>query len=200
MFYKILNASLTHHGFQYKEGLNVDTIPFSPTGECKAGGLYFTTEEFILENINLGNLIADVEIPEDAVVYEEKEKSKANKLILKNIRPIEEFITSLPYEKLLRYVSVHREVLKYVLNQTEELCLRAVQAHGESLEYVREQTTAICLSAVKKNGFALKFVLEQTPEICLEAVRERGQALGYVKNQTMEIKNMALKNYCKSGK
>ena len=39
---KLTNETECHNGFQFKTGLNEDTIPFDPTGECKKGGIYFT--------------------------------------------------------------------------------------------------------------------------------------------------------------
>ena len=71
MYYKILNQTMNHHGFQYKEGVNVDIIPFHPSGECQAGGLYFTDWNHIHEYISYGTLLADVSIPDDALVYQE---------------------------------------------------------------------------------------------------------------------------------
>ena len=40
-FYKILREDLTHHGFSYQPGLNVETKPFEPCTRC-FGGLYFS--------------------------------------------------------------------------------------------------------------------------------------------------------------
>ena len=33
------------HGFQYVDGLNRDKLPFSETGSCVPGGLYFTERD-----------------------------------------------------------------------------------------------------------------------------------------------------------
>lgn len=83
---------MIHHDFKYTTGLNVDTVPFNPSGECKPGGLYYSRED-ILYFLSFGPYIAEVEIPEDAEVYEETTnisgikssytKWKANKIILK---------------------------------------------------------------------------------------------------------------------
>ena len=99
IYAKILHSSLCHYGFIYKIGLNIDTIPFNPKGECQSGGLYFCKYSDIYLYLDNGTLIADVEIPEDAIVYHEKnKKSKANKLIIKNIRPI-------PHELYLKAIN-----------------------------------------------------------------------------------------------
>jgi len=44
-FYKLLHKDFVHFGFEYKHGLNTDTETFTPSGECKKGGLYFTDKE-----------------------------------------------------------------------------------------------------------------------------------------------------------
>ena len=80
--YKILNHNLRHYDFQYREGLNKDTIMFNPSYECQRGGLYFCEEKFIIDYINYGIKIATVEILDDARVYVENRKFKANKIIL----------------------------------------------------------------------------------------------------------------------
>jgi hypothetical protein len=83
-FYKILNIDEKHHNFQYKYGLNIDTVPFNPHGSCIAGGIYFARED-ILAFLDYGPWIRKVMIPEDAQVYEnpgEPKKWKADRVIL----------------------------------------------------------------------------------------------------------------------
>ena len=84
-YYKILNEEECHNGLQYKTGLNVDPLPFNPSGDCKPGGIYFARED-ILAFLNHGSWIREVIIPEDAQVYEnpgEPKKWKADKVILR---------------------------------------------------------------------------------------------------------------------
>ena len=130
-FQKCLNNELTHYTFQYKIGLNVDTIPFNPSGYCKPGGLYFTTTKYINEFFDFGLNIALIELCEDAQFYIEPNgtKFKTNKFIIKEILP-----------------------------QTEELCVLAIQQNGLSLQYVQEQTEELGRLAVQQNGWALQYV------------------------------------------
>ena len=81
----IKNDTLCHHNFQYTEGLNIDTVIFNPTNECRSGGLYFCEEVFFIDYIEHGIKIATVEISDDARVYVESKKFKADKLIISNI-------------------------------------------------------------------------------------------------------------------
>src|SRR5271156_4589482 len=85
-YVKILAENLIHHNFQYKEGLNIDTIPFNPSGECEPGGLYYCEREKAYLYANFGPFIADVEIPDDARIYAEPDRYKADKIIISNIR------------------------------------------------------------------------------------------------------------------
>ena len=50
-YYKFTNKDECHHGFQYKDGLNEDHLPFNETDSCCPGGLYFSDAENILQFI-----------------------------------------------------------------------------------------------------------------------------------------------------
>jgi ankyrin repeat protein len=83
-YYKITNQDEIHHKLQYKTGLNVDVLPFNPSGDCQNGGIYFSRED-ILAFLHYGPWIRKVTIPEDAKVYENPgspKKWKADKVIL----------------------------------------------------------------------------------------------------------------------
>jgi hypothetical protein len=83
-YYKILNEKEKHYGLQYKYGLNIDPVPFDPSGDCRRGGIYFARED-ILSFLHYGPWIRKVTIPEDAFVYENPgtpKKWKADRVIL----------------------------------------------------------------------------------------------------------------------
>ena len=83
-YYKILNEDETHYGMQYKNGLNVDILPFNPSGDCTHGGIYFSRED-ILAFLGYGIWIRKVTIPKDAKVYE-------NPGYPKNGKPIKSYL------------------------------------------------------------------------------------------------------------
>ena len=60
---KIFNDEDNHKGFQYKTGLNIDTIKFNPTEECKPGGLYFSDTENIIEFFCYGRYMREILVP-----------------------------------------------------------------------------------------------------------------------------------------
>jgi len=68
-FYKITNEEEIHNRMHYKTGLNVDVIPFNPSGDYEKGGIYFSRED-ILASLNYGTWIRKVTLPEDAQIYE----------------------------------------------------------------------------------------------------------------------------------
>lgn len=97
-YYKLIAADKTHYGFTYQDGLNVDTVPFNPTGQCQKGGLYFTTASHIFDHIRMRGFdkvvyLCDVTLPDDARVYHETEKSKADRIILSNWRDLSDIGT-----------------------------------------------------------------------------------------------------------
>jgi hypothetical protein len=83
---KLTNETECHNGFQFKTGLNEDTIPFNPTGECEPGGIYFTDIGNMPEWLEYGNkqmkYCRTVTLPPDCRVYVEENKFKADKIIL----------------------------------------------------------------------------------------------------------------------
>jgi hypothetical protein len=93
-YYKILNQNEKHHGLKYHEGLNIDPVPFNPSGDCKPGGIYFARED-ILAFLGMGEdkpYIREVILPEDAKVYENPDypkKWKTNRVILGKKRKVD---------------------------------------------------------------------------------------------------------------
>ena len=194
---KLTNGLENHNGYQFQTGLNVDSIPFNPKGECRAGGIYFCSFEklplwldYDIKPMIYARLVT---IPHDALVWVELDKFKADRLILgqrQKICDLEEWKDS---SYCLEAVKQNGQVLEYVIQQTEELCLLAVKTNALALQYVKEQTEELCLKAVQQDGSALVYVIKQTMELCLEAVKQDGIALEYVKEQTPNICLAAVK-------
>lgn len=217
MFYKVLKDNLTHHNFQYKEGLNVDTLPFNPKGECTSGGLYYTDKPNVINwALSLDcSLIADVTIPEDAKVYKEicGTKWKADRLILSNIRPISTFFsecTDEEQESMLfntvidniqltpsEAVIVRRRVFgnspRLFLKQTRVLCIRSVKYDPYSIQYVRDQTPELCALAVSLNPHTIQYVRDQTLELCKMSITKTKCIVSCIK-QTPELCEFAVQN------
>ena len=185
-FYKILKEDLIHNNYQFVNGINIDPIPFNPDGECSKGGFYFTEYNKIacwLEYTDDLTYIADVKIPDNAQVYVEENKFKADKFILNLNNKIDIKDHECWNNAEFCEMAVQQDgcALKYVINQTEELCKMAVQRDGYALKYVNNQTEDICKLAVQQNGLALQYVnIPQTEALCKLAVQQNGFALQYV--------------------
>ena len=205
-FVKLTTETENHNGFQFKTGLNIDTLQFSPVGECKAGGLYFCEYDEISQWYSYGDkhciYYREVKLPDDASVYTEYDKYKTDKFILSERKKIWTDIKICEMIICRDIVNINDDEewehpLKYVENQTEEICKMAVKQNGFALEFVENQTEEICKMAVKQNGYALQYVKEkyQTEEIWKIAIEKNEFALKHVINQTEEICKLAVKHH-----
>jgi hypothetical protein len=57
-YYKIVNPK-GHQRIKYKEGRNIDPLPFNPSGNCSSGGIYFSRED-ILAFVHYGTDVYEV--------------------------------------------------------------------------------------------------------------------------------------------
>jgi hypothetical protein len=187
---------MCHNGFTYKEGLNVDTLPFNPSGSCEPGGLYYTSLDHLEKwrHDERWPLIADVTIPADARVHTEPcgTKWKADKLVLSNIRSAREFMAARNEAEICSMLTNHPWMLKHVSDPTEAMCIAAVKGDPHVLGIITNQTEAMCLAAVRLDGYALQFVQHQTEAICLAAVQNFGFVLTFVHQQTEALCRAAL--------
>jgi hypothetical protein len=147
-FVKLTNETENHNDFQFQTGLNIDRVKFNPVGSCSPGGIYFTDCNKYIRWLSYGGQsmywIRDVHVPYDAQVYVEKNKFKADKIILDERRPIGELIDW----------------------SDNDMCKIPVQKNGNALQYVKNQTDEICKLAVQQDGYALEYVVTQTDDIC----------------------------------
>ena len=181
-FHKVLNNTFCHYSFTYTEGLNVDTQPFNPSSTCSKGGLYFCEEEHLhLYLCSYGSICATVSIPEDALVYKEDTKYKANKLILHNIQPISELPLWLDATVTKKIVQQNGNAIKYVKEPSEELRRLAVQENGLAIHYIKEPSEEVRRLAVQQNGRVIQYIKEPSEEECRLAVQQNGNAMQYIK-------------------
>jgi hypothetical protein len=155
-FYKKELVKLTvenniHNGFGFKEGLNVDPVPFDASGSCNKGGFYFTFShcwsEWLNYRIEIMYWMWDVKIPDDALVYLESEtKIKADKFILEN---------------------------KRCIYDDEERCILAVKRNGNTIEFIKDPSEEMKLEAVRQDGCSIRFIKNPSEKVQLEAVRDK---------------------------
>lgn len=123
-FVKLTSCTENHNNFQFTDGLNVDIRQFNPVGECSAGGIYFTdlrkSHLWIKYGSSVMEYIRNVIIPDDARVYIEKNKFKADKIFLGPKTTLKHFI-------MAKVLMANGLELQNVEEQTEELCKQSVQ-------------------------------------------------------------------------
>lgn len=190
-YVKVLRYDMIHHGFQYKEGLNIDTEFFDAEVECGAG-MYFCKPEDLPRYLWIGPFMADVELPLLSDVWRGEHLLKADRIILKNIRPIGDYEGWADMNFCKKAVELSDLAFQYVKNQTDELCQLAIMKCGLALEYVKNPSNLMCRAAVLQNGCALKYITHQTEDICKIAVIQNGMALEYVKKKTEIICTFAV--------
>jgi len=78
IYYKVTNKEEKHHGYQYKDGLNILEEEFNdnPNASCVSGGFYFTDYEHLPRFLNHGVWIREVRIPKGAKVIKDLDGNK----------------------------------------------------------------------------------------------------------------------------
>ena len=187
IFVKLTRKNEIHNNFKFKTGLNIDIIPFDPSGQCKVGGLYFTDIDIMYKWLHYNDEYMEwmryVTIPMDAQIYVEDSKFKCDKFILSE-REVIAFTDNI---QMMNAIKQSYMALRYVEDQTPELCLYAVQQDCWALQFVKNQTDDLCKLAIKKSGSALQFVNNQTYEMCKTVVSEYKGALPWVKNKDFKF-------------
>jgi hypothetical protein len=143
-FIKFMNNDDIHYNMIYKTGLNVDIEEFNPGNECTKGGIYFChLQDYRCYVNSYGNYIRKVVIPDDARIYIEENKFKADKVILE-----EKEIKGEKLKSLLELYIKNNDVLSIIKND------------GYVIEYIPQElrTESIMMEAVKQNGFAIQFI------------------------------------------
>ena len=107
-YLRVINGTTSHaSGYEFKFN-DVNIAPFwnpTETSPEKQGGFNFSNEQNIIRWIIRGDTLCDVEIPDDAEVMAIQNKStpggvfRTNKIILKNPRPITEWLAIEMYRK-----------------------------------------------------------------------------------------------------
>lgn len=168
---KFLNNSEKHNNFQYKYGLNVDFNEFTPHGKCKKGGLYFTELKYAPEFLNFGPSLRLVEIPDEARIYVEEKKFKANKLILKTkYQNIKHFINDLIPCKYKLFV-LNEDFIKFFCKEQIINCIKKINFIPED-----NCTNDILNSFIESNIFLMVYISENIAEkilyinTCLKAI------------------------------
>lgn len=216
LFIKLTNETETHNGFKFESGINVDIHEFNSTDECSKGGIYFIDEQeawrwlYYNKEIGIMRYIRRVFIPNDAKVYVEANKFKADKLILgdrievsrtlwqtaaKKCIGILQHIPEFLIDKIMYRdaVKIDGRSLQFVPDDMKDsrLCKDAVINYSNALQFVPESimNKDICREAVKRNAGTLQYVPHHLKDwdMCIKAVRQKGLALQFVPELIKDI-------------
>ena len=201
--YKITNEEEHHRDLQYHDGLNEDTIPFNPSGDCLPGGIYYASKD-IFAFLHYGPWIRKVTLPEDAQVYQNPGtpvKWKADKVILGPRRKID---LSVLKELVAEGADIH-------VNNDEVLIWASYNGHLEIVKFLVESGADIhadrdaSLKWASKEGHleVVKFLVESGADIHAEndeALRYASKeghfkVVKFLESKGKEIKNEQLQNY-----
>lgn len=151
-FYKLFNATETHNGYLYRDGLNVLIEDFNPKGMCSKGGFYFfrgsewkhvcvNSMTFTIEYIRR------VTVPDDALVYIEGHKFKCDRLILGERHLVinhpwffEKSLIDLLNDYNLDIVSIRNFIFRYLPESmiTYKICLTGVKRWAQIIRDIPE--------------------------------------------------------------
>jgi len=93
MFLKITNLAENHNGMRYRDGLNVDILPFEAKGSCVPGGIYFADIRNICWFMSHGPWVREVRVPKGSSMVKDGEKYRAHKVILGKRKDLREVST-----------------------------------------------------------------------------------------------------------
>jgi len=177
-FYKFTNYEELHHGLQYNSGVNVDPIPFNPSGECSEGGMYFFEQSQLLHYPSYVQMrdvwwIREVILLPTSKVYKEQNKYKTNTFFLKE-------------RKRFDY-----DLSGYV---TKQMCLDAITIKLSLLKYVPESLMdkEMCIEAIRNNRWAIRFVPDDVvnEEMCCIVINKRLSTISYTPFNFANIKKI----------
>lgn len=213
-FIKFTNDTDKHYGMKYVTGLNVDIVPFNPRGSCSEGGIYFCHIYSCFDYIYAyGDFARQVILPDDAKIYVEKEKVKADKVILgekfskKNlVREMMRNASILDPNRtkkcLMEILKVSVINFKYVneLTGAHDIMIEIIKKNGHQIKDIDQEirTHEMMVEAVKSAGYAIRHINQEyrTDEIMIESVKNNGDAIKYIKQEfrTKEMMIEAIKN------
>jgi hypothetical protein len=201
-FIKLTNKTEIHNGFQFKTGLNIDNLPFEPSGKCRKGGFYFCNEFDSYRWLKYsGQTMVHyryVTIPDDAQVYDEGDKFKCDRFVLgeKNTINSDFGKPTIPemwedYNYCKNAFHYDMTLLKFCKNP--EFQLEAVKITPLSLLYIEEPTMLMCLTGVEKSPHALHYIKRQNFGMWSKAVQCYPESLKAITEQTSELCLIAVK-------
>jgi hypothetical protein len=97
---KLFSKTKIHNDVEFKLGLNTDPVTFYPNDSCKRGGIYFIEKcnyaKWLDYNFNKMHYFSLITIPNEAQVYIEEDKFKADQIYIIGFRELTAINTLCP--------------------------------------------------------------------------------------------------------
>uniref|UniRef100_A0A6C0EAE2 DUF4116 domain-containing protein n=1 Tax=viral metagenome TaxID=1070528 RepID=A0A6C0EAE2_9ZZZZ len=221
-FYKLTNEYDTHFSFKYKNGLNIDTNKFNPANTCSSGGLYFTDSSNVSYWYDRFNYeykyIREVTVPNDALVYVEDLKYKADKIVVSGKSLIEksdiwknnDFINSLTHKMIEEYfpklkhqnknlvkkvLHMIPEYIDFVKNRTVEYCRISLEKYGDAIKYIKNPTDDDYIKIIQRDISFLKYIKNPSAKVLEYVVRNYEDALNFIPNPSIDLIKLSLEEF-----
>lgn len=214
---RLILPDQTHHGYVWHKGINIDPLPFNPSGRGRGGGLYFTSARHILRYIHNKNVanwyIGIVSVDDDEDVWYSDGDFKAHTVTLDRLTKISDLSDKECYdlathsctEKVEPYDPERHLELWYQLakesrylscimlcqNQHLELCKQMIHWSHTYFPFFLIQDNKLCERAVSLNGLLLEHVSNQNIRLCMIAFQQNKDALNYIKDHSIVHKLLA---------
>jgi hypothetical protein len=165
---KITNENEIHHGYQYKDGLNILQQPFQKEGSCVPGGFYYTDEKNLRHFYNYGIWIRCIEVPPDALIVKDPNETcgvkwRCDKIILKEKYPLYDLNT---IKKFNLYISKYYIEQVCILGKTDilEWWLNTCKNQNECMNHLMNFASVFghvdILELLKNSGFQLNYSVD----------------------------------------
>ena len=171
---KLTNETECHNGFQFVTGLNEDSIPFNPTGECEPGGIYFTDTDNIAHWLKYGGI-----------------KMKYCRTV--TLKPYSRvYIAYNKFKSDVIELGERVEIKDLPCWSDNDYCLNAVKENISSFKYVRDINHYVQLEAIKHDAlYTIRYLLdnnmEVTKEIQMEAINNNSCVIEYLLDHNIDI-------------
>lgn len=152
---KFMHDDNKHFDLLYRTGMNIDFLPFSPSGQCQPGGLYVTTlKDYYFHQGRFGAYARRVIVPPDAEVYIEPGSLKCSKIILDVSKPKNKLIKKL-FSEYEQYLIKH-----YGQDVANKFIVTMIETYGLTIQYMEPEmrTQDLMLIAIKQHGGAFRFI------------------------------------------
>lgn len=160
---KVISEDMVMRDFQYKIGMNEDTVPLIRKGGCKAG-LHFCLMEDICNYLFYGEQLAIISVPDDEDVYVDAHKFRTHRLVVENVMPFSDAaVWQYMYENGAYTEAGKREAVDYAVQSGNLVLLKHL--HEKGIDILAYDSIAVRFAAREGNLDVIKYLYENGADI-----------------------------------